>query len=174
MPYFENPAHREALIQLGILQADETSLSGQELAERVLQSQAIEAVLSILRQEVAQPLTNYGMIDSIISMTKAAANLIRDESTLVEAIRQLRQLAAIPLQAETMARDLIEFVDIVDKRLSLKDQPQLSMTGLNEVRRIRNLSGDLLNQVDSYEATVSLAIGETNEIISQRRKEVGL
>lgn len=172
MPNFENPSHRAALQRLGILLPEEITVSNEVFAERLSQSDAIEEALSLLRQEIIQPITLYGFIESSIAVAHAAAEAIQDEITLAQAIEQFQNLARLPAHSEQLANDLLHLADLLATKLTPEQYQSLSQAALKDLQRIVSLSGELQKLVQEKQAIIHHGLAEINALIQQRSRNL--
>jgi hypothetical protein len=104
---FQNPAHRQALMALGLLGPSEAELSPETLAERLLaKPAALGEVLYIFKQELAQPLSTFGMIEGLLDMLQAQAEAVSSREELEGVLGEFRQLSGLSSEYQAYLLDL--------------------------------------------------------------------
>lgn len=164
-----NPGHLDSLRKLGILEANETAISPQELAERIAHSDRLNQVISDIRQEAL----NIAMAFDVTCQNIDELAVVMPSLTTREAIEQeLEGLDEAVRQVVLLAERLIQIDDFVKLFRQLNDQSGIILP--DEIDQHLAIIGQTVDALPhNIAATARDKLIQGTDLIEQLIKKLG-
>jgi hypothetical protein len=168
MFYFENPAHRQKLLELGILVPSEQELTPSELVARMLVSTDFEEVLYIIKQDFAQPISLYSMLESQLAMTVDQANQVESLDDLHECLAELQKLLKLPLRIDEITITMQDFMTELRAKIPIR----ISQETLRHLNDIERFLGQLSALTEQNREILSVGLAQLQVILGAKQTKL--
>lgn len=167
-----NPGHLDSLRKLGILGAEETAISPQELAERVVQSDKLVDALNEIRQEASNAMMSFDLIsqtlDDIEDTLPDLMSKTQVEQELEGLNEEFSQLGIVLKRLEGISL----FFDLFDQ-LTTAPNVTLSSTAKQHLTAIKSTFDKLTSNFPEIVASRIEQGQRLVAILQQKQRELG-
>ncbi len=169
---FNNPGHREAFQRLGILAQGQNTISSDDLAQKIIESERIEEILYLLRQELATYASKFHLLDDTLKLVRHRAENIRDKTSLKIAEAGVQDVL-LTLQESTEQTELVENVAItLENAIKTKSTfaERLSPVSKEHLVIIRQFTRTLPQEARQKAKWIIDQITSIAEVIEEKRR----
>lgn len=136
--FFENPGHREGLVELGVLDKGQVRITAKDLIKKVLESKNIEMAFYILRQELATYHTGLLFLDIGIEMAEKEIKEIKDPQTLETATFRVNSIH------HTLRRAALDRKGLVYSTILIARQTELTQSMSENLQAVNKMDTEML------------------------------